>query len=296
MLYIYIIMLKIECIDKETSRDIFSQIAQSISAFEEKYAVNITIHTMSGQWYDRKLSYLFPRWRAHRASYCKLERYSRKKYNNLCLRDCAAGVEKESLRSGEPFLHSCWKGVKELIVPFLWNDVLELIFYIGPFKGENPPEEMRKYWNDLPDFSEDLYSGMVGEVRMLGYAFYALLLQENQRQNNELPNREELIREYILRNSGGKITLSGLARYLGVSTSRASHLCKTFLGVPFQEQVMNVRLKKAEALLRETDEPIKAVAAGAGFSNVYYFSRMFRKFFGYPPGSVRKKKGRGSPF
>ena len=62
----------------------------------------------------------------------------------------------------------------------------------------------------------------------------------------------------------------------------------SLLGVSFQEQVLNVRMKKAEFLLKETDEPIKEIAAKSGFSNVFYFSRMFRRFFGTPPGKLRR--------
>ena len=47
-------------------------------------------------------------------------------------------------------------------------------------------------------------------------------------------------------------------------------------------------MKKAEFLLKETDEPIKEIAAKSGFSNVFYFSRMFRRFFGTTPGKLRR--------
>lgn len=290
MLYIYTIMLKIEYFDKKSTMDISGQIDWSIAAFEKKYNVFLTIHAMNGFWYKRDLSYLFPKWRYHRAAYCQNERYSRKRYDSFCLRECAAGVEKESLRSGEPFIHCCWKGVKELVVPFLWNDVLELIFYIGPFRGSEPPDEMRKAWELLPEFPSEACDDIIHEIRLLGSSFYSLRLLENRTVKNSVPNRGELIREYILRHSNGDISLEGLAKYLGVSPSRASHLCTAYLGVSFQEQVTNIRLKNAESLLKETNEPIKEIAARAGFANVYYFSRMFRKFFGYPPGTLRRKK------
>lgn len=289
MLYIYIMMLKIKYFDKNISPDITEQIIRSIAAFEERYRTSVTIHAMSGIWYRQDSTFLFPRWVAHRSEYCRQNRYSRRKYNKLCLQDCAAGVEKEALRSGKPFLHDCWKGVRELIVPFLWGDMLELVFYIGPFRGGEPPVEMQEHWESLPEFPMEEYCNMVQDVWQLGYSFYAQLLQEKQ-QKYITPNRCELIRAYIHRYSDGEITLDGLAEYLGVSPSRASHLCTALLGVSFQEQVMNIRLKKAESLLKETDEPIKEIACRAGFSNVYYFSRVFRKFFGYPPGAVRKEK------
>ena len=281
---------KQECFDKNISPDISEQIARSISVFEKRYQAFITIHAMSGIWYKQDSTYLFPQWADHRADYCRRNRYIRRKYDKLCLRDCAAEVEKESLRSGEPFLHDCWKGVRELIVPFLWGETLELVFYVGPFRGSEPPGEMRQHWEKLPEFPQELCEEMIQELRTLGNSFYALLVHGNQHLKNIAPRRAELIRAYIHRHSDRGISLAGLADYLGVSPSRASHLCTSNLGVSFQELVMTDRLKKAESLLKETDEAIKEIAFKAGFSNVYYFSRVFKKFFGYPPGQLRRTK------
>jgi iron complex transport system substrate-binding protein len=42
-------------------------------------------------------------------------------------------------------------------------------------------------------------------------------------------------------------------------------------------------------LLCTTEYPIKQIAEIVGFSDVYFFSRVFRKIRGEPPGRYRKK-------
>ncbi len=280
-------MLKFQYFDKTTQSGIMDFFEQAIRLFEHRHGLKLTVHAMNSRWYSRNGGYLFSRWIAHHAKFCERKRYANPKYNRACMRDCAVEVEQESLRTGEPFLHNCWKGVTELIVPFLWEGTPELIFYLGPFRGSEPPEEFRSEWENLPLFPREKQENLILETQLLGLGFHARLLQEN-RTENPLPNRRERIREYILRHACEKISLSGLGHALGISESRASHLCMLQLGASFQDLVLRARMKKAELLLRETDEPIKAIAEKTGYPNIYYFSRMFRRFFHESPARFRR--------
>jgi AraC-like DNA-binding protein len=42
-------------------------------------------------------------------------------------------------------------------------------------------------------------------------------------------------------------------------------------------------------LLLDTDMPLKQIAENVGFANVFYFSRMFRRFFRDTPAACRKR-------
>lgn len=282
-------MLKTKYFNKNFTCGIPEFINRNLEAFEKRYSVYVTIHALSGRWYGHSGSYLFPTRVAHRAEYCRKDRYVRKGFNRLCLKHCAAGVEQECLKNGDPFLQSCWKGVKELIVPFVLDRNPELVFYIGPFQGEKPPELMKKEWKKLPSLPEERIAEMILDIQIMAFAFYARLSEEDHRDHSRISKRREAIREYILSHSCGSISLEGLAKHLGLSPSRTSHLCVSLLGVSFQEQVTNMRMKKAEFLLTKTDEPIKEIASKCGFSDIFYFSRMFRKFYGIPPKKYRNR-------
>ena len=281
-------MLKIKVPDQYIPPSLTKFIDGAILRFQERHHVFLTVHAMTGRWYDADDRFLFLRWGAHRNAFCEWERYRKRKYNKFCLDECGSGVEAEALRGGRPFRHCCWKGVTELVVPFVWNEVLELIFYVGPFRGERPSEvSLWGAWENLPEYPATSETDLMEECLVLGMAFYLRILQANQPEK-PLPNRKEAIREYLLRHACGKISLTGLARHLGVSASRAGHLCLTLLGAPFQQLVLNVRMKTAGQLLAGTSEPIKGIAEKSGFSNVYYFTRMFRRFYGVTPARFRR--------
>ena len=262
-------------------------IRRSIQSFERRHGVPLTIHAMSGRWYDKDGKYLFAEYSTHKSAYCQQNRYRCFRNNRACLMDCAESVEQECLKQGRPFLHNCWKGIRELIIPFFWNDSLELIFYVGAFQGMRPEEKtFVDEWEKLPPFPLEKSEEFMLDCQLLALAFCARLLKENQEESS-IRSRKESIREYIFLHGCGNIRLSALAAFLGVSNSRASHLCITLFGQPFQTLVRYVRMQKAEFLLKETDDPLKMVASKTGFSNVYYFSRMFRRFFSETPAKFR---------
>ena len=58
----------------------------------------------------------------------------------------------------------------------------------------------------------------------------------------------------------------------------------------FQEVVKEERMKKAKALLRETDLTVEAIAAEVGYENVEHFNRLFKKSYDMTPVQYRKNK------
>lgn len=281
-------MLKINIFNQYTAPTLPEFIDRNILRFQDRWRVAMTVHAVSGRWYDAEDHFLFRRWEAHHDAFCREKRSERRLFNKLCLDNCGAEVESESVRSGFPFRHFCWKGASELVVPFVWNGALELIFFVGPFRGE-PPEDpvFQENWERLPAYPESTQGELIEECLTLGMAFYLRLHQSDLHEARPV-NRKEAIREYILRYGCGNITLNGLARHLGVSASRASHLCLTLVGLSFQQLVLNVRMKKAGQMLAGSGEPIKSVAEKSGFSNVYYFTRMFHQFYGETPARYRR--------
>ena len=52
--------------------------------------------------------------------------------------------------------------------------------------------------------------------------------------------------------------------------------------------LIKVRLAKAKELIEESGLPIKAVAKKVGYDDAYHFSKLFKKYYGSPPSSLRK--------
>ena len=53
------------------------------------------------------------------------------------------------------------------------------------------------------------------------------------------------------------------------------------------EYINNVRISAAETLLRETDMSVSEIAERVGYSDVYYFSKTFKRLVGCSPSKIR---------
>ncbi|MDL2322584.1 tetratricopeptide repeat protein [Bacteroidales bacterium OttesenSCG-928-A17] len=79
-----------------------------------------------------------------------------------------------------------------------------------------------------------------------------------------------------------------LAQDMCLSESQLGRKLKAMTGHTITSFVMQARLNKAKLLLSKHDRSIKEVALDCGFSDLSYFSRSFRKAFGYTPSQFIK--------
>lgn len=72
-----------------------------------------------------------------------------------------------------------------------------------------------------------------------------------------------------------------------------SHFAREFhrsVGVPPHRFVTQLRLARAQALLRDGDAPLAQVAAACGFKSASHLSRVFAQHLGQPPGAWRAEQ------
>ena len=84
------------------------------------------------------------------------------------------------------------------------------------------------------------------------------------------------------------ITLSGLSERFGLSVSYIARLFKMELRTTTVRYINSVRICAACELLLSTGYSIGRIAEQVGFENQYYFSRVFRSFYGITPGQFRR--------
>ena len=92
---------------------------------------------------------------------------------------------------------------------------------------------------------------------------------------------------YIEDNYSEKFAVENLARNANMSTSNFCHLFKRMTGKTLIEYVNNLRINKAENLLRNTDMNISEVAMAVGFNDINYFSRSFKKYKKIAPTTIK---------
>ena len=86
------------------------------------------------------------------------------------------------------------------------------------------------------------------------------------------------------------VQFSELAAMVNLSESRLRHLFKKESGTTYKQYVREMRLKKAETLLRTTFLTMKEIATSLGLSSSH-FVREFKKVHGISPIGFRLRNG-----
>ena len=82
-------------------------------------------------------------------------------------------------------------------------------------------------------------------------------------------------------------TGAALARELSVSPATLARRFTAALGETPAAYLTRWRMDLAARRLRDTDEPLQAIARSVGYTSVYAFSRAFSRTRGLPPGRFR---------
>jgi len=83
------------------------------------------------------------------------------------------------------------------------------------------------------------------------------------------------------------VTLDKLAMSAGISPRQLNRLFRDRIGRSTMRYYRELRLDKAQNLLRNSPLPLTEIALASGFSNSSHFSRLFSEHFGSPPSSFR---------
>ncbi|KNZ69799.1 two component transcriptional regulator, AraC family [Thermincola ferriacetica] len=112
--------------------------------------------------------------------------------------------------------------------------------------------------------------------------------------NNEKASVQRLIKEikeYIENNLNKSITLKDISELTHYNPQYFSRAFKKEIGMTVIEYLTHRRIEKAKMLLKKERLPVRLVAKKVGFSDVAYFSRVFRKVVGVKPSEFREKSG-----
>ncbi len=92
---------------------------------------------------------------------------------------------------------------------------------------------------------------------------------------------------YIYEHYTEAVTLEEISRAANISRSEAGRCFNTYMGCSPIEALIKYRLQVAHRLLSETNLTLQEISLECGFNSVNYFSRQFRKNYGYAPGNRR---------
>lgn len=108
--------------------------------------------------------------------------------------------------------------------------------------------------------------------------------QEDLVQNSYVQKLREFLQAHYAKNFDAQEVEAAC----GLSYKYAGTLFKEETGQTIREYQRTLRIRRAKQLLKETDMPIADIAQLTGFSDVFYFSKVFRAAQGCPPGEYRR--------
>ena len=108
---------------------------------------------------------------------------------------------------------------------------------------------------------------------------------------NVKEGREERIMDIMryIQNHYKDVTLEELAGQFHLSAPYLSKYIREHTGATFQDAVKKSRMKRARALLKETNQTVESIAASVGYETVEHFNRLFKKTYGMTPVQFRRE-------
>ena len=140
-----------------------------------------------------------------------------------------------------------------------------------------------------PDPSAQLYGD--GLVTAIAARLFALRPATRAEDGKGLaPWRLRRVIDYLEARLPEKVQLAQLAQLVGLSTSHFSRAFKVSTGMaPYQWQ-LDARIRRAQALLIDTDASLDQVAEANGFADAVHFGRRFRQLTGVAPATWRRER------
>jgi AraC family transcriptional regulator, glycine betaine-responsive activator len=113
-------------------------------------------------------------------------------------------------------------------------------------------------------------------------------LEMHARYGIDSPKLVEIIRlmEAALENP---LDISQISDRVGISARQVERLFREQIGASPKAFYLNLRLARARTLLRQTINPILAVAVECGFGSTSHFSHAYKRVFGIAPTDERRK-------
>ena len=97
------------------------------------------------------------------------------------------------------------------------------------------------------------------------------------------------IKHYLDMNYPDKIKMKDVAKEFGIHPNYLTKIFHDKFDISPKNYLKDLKLKKAQSLLKTTDLPISIIADSLGFDDQLAFSRIFKKEFSLSPSEYRKQ-------
>ncbi|CAM3180803.1 AraC family transcriptional regulator [Paenibacillus taichungensis] len=156
------------------------------------------------------------------------------------------------------------------------------------------PELIQEIFNSILDYarSGEVYAHMMAKSKLIELlSHYIMHLDQEQISyiNVSVMEKISAILAYIDSNIEENISVRDLAQIAYMHPNYFIRFFKQRIGVPPIHYIASKKMDKAKELLTCTSKTVTAIAEHLGFSDLYYFSRQFKKHTGLNPTEYRKQ-------
>lgn len=138
-----------------------------------------------------------------------------------------------------------------------------------------------------PCYEMDVQRGLSRIFEHIFMHFEDLPRSETTRIQINAQVRIQKMLSYIYEHYSEDVTLEDIAVAANISRSEAGRCFNTYMGISPVDALIRYRLQIAHGLLKNTTMTLQEISYLSGFHSVNYFSRRFRKTYGYTPGQNR---------
>jgi AraC-like DNA-binding protein len=162
-------------------------------------------------------------------------------------------------------------------------------------------QELKDYYH-----IDDIFRKLVDSwnAKLPGYEFITKTLFQQlliaifqnirkQNQNYSTSLKVEKIIKYMHHNINNRVTLTELSEMVQLSSTYLSRAFKETTGYSVIEFFNKIKIDKAKELIIEGNKRVKDVAQALGFTDEFYFSRIFKRMEGISPSEYYSKNVHG---
>ncbi|MDE6397511.1 MAG: helix-turn-helix transcriptional regulator, partial [Muribaculaceae bacterium] len=89
--------------------------------------------------------------------------------------------------------------------------------------------------------------------------------------------------------SDSELSVEDIAADMGLSRVQFYRKIKALTNYSPAEMIRIIRLRRADKLIKTTDDTISEIAYAVGFSSPGYFTKCYREYFSETPGDARRR-------
>jgi len=287
---------------RASSRKGASQVEKALDALASTSGLRLTLYDFSAFFIDpaNGESLVPGQWMTHTCFPVCSEAYRVDK--PACVAHCRKKANAKAARAGRPVFHECRMGIVEIAVPFFVRGRFIGSLFAGQWRrsGKRGPESLRALSAAAREDYARLDEFAASKLERLAETLYvfckglSLCVEETPGSKPLVPSIASAALDYAKDCVARKASVSGLARKLGISKTRACHLVKELFGVSFGELLWHEKMKLARSLLTDSDGlRIAEVARCVGIESEFHFNRRFKRTQGVSPGEYRRRNFAG---